>query len=282
MNEEPLNPPENSPPEDGEIRPVHGDPDAGKAEKNQAPGESPPDGGTPPEPPPETEGEAEGEEDAGETSTWIPEPDKLLCALLFASHEYLGARALREIMGDEWDTPRLRQLMRKLNRDLESSEYPFEITESDGTFRLRTLPKYFPWTRKLFKEGAPRRLSQAALETLAIVAYKQPVTKAEIESIRGVNVDGSLKTLLDKKLVDIGRRSDSLGQAFTYHTTREFTRYFGIHRVPDDLPRLSEFEGILNAQSLIPQMGPGGEVHQAESPDSQPEQLSLGMEREKN
>jgi segregation and condensation protein B len=111
------------------------------------------------------------------------------------------------------------------------------------------------------------------------VAYKQPVTKAEIESIRGVNVDGSLKTLLDKKLIDIGRRSDSLGQAFTYHTSREFMRYFGINRVPDDLPRLSEFEGILNAQSLIPQMGPDGEVHEAERPDPEPEQLSLGMER---
>jgi len=217
--------------------------------------------------------EAEEEETA---PAWIPEPDRLLCSLLFASHEYQTARGLREIMGDEWDTPRLRQLVRKLNRDFESSSLPFEVVEIDGTFRLRTLSQYFPWTRKLFKDASPRRLSQAALETLAIVAYKQPITKAEIESIRGVNVDGSLKTLLDKKLVDIGRRSDSLGQAFTYHTTRDFLRYFGISRMPDDLPRLSEFEGILNAQSLIPQMGTDGEVHEVVRVE-EPEQMMLGM-----
>jgi segregation and condensation protein B len=229
-------------------------------------------------------GENGGESDEGdaveETPVWIPEPDKLLLSLLFASHEYLDARGLREIMGPEWDTPRLRMLVRKLNRELEASETPFEIAETEGSFRLRTLPKYFPWTRKLFKEGAPRRLSQAALETLAIVAYKQPVTKAEIESIRGVNVDGSMKTLLDKKLIDIGRRSDALGQAFTYHTTRDFMRYFGISRVPDDLPRLSEFEGILNAQSLIPQMGTDGEIHEVVRDDESGngEQLTLGMD----
>lgn len=225
---------------------------------------------------------ADGEEDEAEDAepVWTPEPDKLLLSLLFASNEYLDARGLREIMGPEWDTPRLRQLVRKLNRDLEAGELPFEVVEAEGTFRLRTLPKYYPWTRKLFKEGAPRKLSQAALETLAIVAYKQPVTKAEIEAIRGVNVDGSMKTLLDKRLIDIGRRSDALGQAFTYHTTREFMRYFGINRVPDDLPRLSEFEGILNAQSLIPQMDGSGELREAVQPDEAPdaEQLTLGME----
>lgn len=208
---------------------------------------------------------------------WTPPPDKLLLSLLFASHEYLDGRALREIMGPEWDLTRLRRLARDLNAGFEASEMPLEIAESDGTFRLRTRPQYYPWTRKLFKDGAPRRLSQAALETLAIVAYKQPVTKAEIESIRGVNVDGSMKTLLDRRLIDIGRRSDALGQAFTYHTTRDFLRYFGIHRVPDDLPRLSEFEGILNAQALIPQMGPDGETQAAEAAEPDPEQMALGM-----
>lgn len=216
-------------------------------------------------------------EDVDAAPVWVPEADKLLLSLLFASHEYLDARSLREIMGPEWDTPRLRQLVRKLNREFEAGDMPFEIAETEGTFRLRTLPKYFPWTRKLFKDSAPRRLSQAALETLAIVAYKQPVTKAEIESIRGVNVDGSMKTLLDKRLIDIGRRSDALGQAFTYHTTREFMRYFGISRVPDDLPRLSEFEGILNAQSLLPQMDAEGEAHVMEQGEPDPEQMSLGM-----
>ena len=252
---------------------------------NGAPSADATDAGTAPEPesgtPEESGTAAEDGEDAEDAEpVWTPEPDKLLLSLLFASQDYLDARGLREIMGPEWDTPRLRQLVRRLNRELESGDLPFEVAETEGTFRLRTLPKYYPWTRKLFKEGAPRKLSQAALETLAIVAYKQPVTKAEIEAIRGVNVDGSMKTLLDKRLIDIGRRSDALGQAFTYHTTRDFMRYFGISRVPDDLPRLSEFEGILSAQSLIPQMDEGGELREAERPDDGPdaEQLTLGMD----
>lgn len=215
------------------------------------------------------------EEEAPGAPEWTPPPDKLLLSLLFASNEYLDGKALREIMGPEWDLNKLRRLVRDLNSGFDASELPFEIAEVDGTFRLRTRPQYYPWTRRLFKDGAPRRLSQAALETLAIVAYKQPVTKAEIEAIRGVNVDGSLKTLLDRRLIDIGRRSDTLGQAFTYHTTREFLRYFGINRVPDDLPRLSEFEGILNAQTLIPQMGPDGEAQVLEAGEPDPEQLSL-------
>ena len=219
------------------------------------------------------------EEEAEAAPEWTPPPDKLLLSLLFASNEYLDGRALREIMGAEWDLAKLRRLVRDLNTGFESAEMPFEIAETDGTFRLRTRPEYYPWTRKLFKDGAPRRLSQAALETLDIVAYKQPVTKAEIESIRGVNVDGSMKTLLDRRLIDIGRRSDALGQAFTYHTTRDFMRYFGISRVPDDLPRLSEFEGILNAQSLIPQMSPDGEAQAVETGEPDPEQMSLGMDR---
>lgn len=220
----------------------------------------------------------EEEEDGEILSAWTPAPEKLLCAVLFASQEYQTARSLREILGEQWDVAHLRQMVKSLNRGFEASDLPFEITEVESSFRIRTLPKYFPWVRKLFKDSSPRRLSQASLETLAIVAYKQPITKAEVESIRGVNVDGSIKTLLDKKLIDIGKRSDALGHAFTYNTTREFLRYFGISHVPEDLPRLSEFEGILNAQSLIPQLGPGGEVHQMNQPEPEPEQMSLGMD----
>jgi segregation and condensation protein B len=219
----------------------------------------------------------EEEEESEIIPAWAPPPEKLLCALLFASQEYQNARTLREMLGEQWDLPRLRQLVKGLNRSLESMEMPFEVVETDGSFRMRTLPKYFPWVRKLFKDSVPRRLSQASLETLALVAYKQPITKAEIESIRGVNVDGSLKTLLDKKLIDIGKRSDGLGHAFTYHTTRDFLKYFGINRIPDDLPRLSEFEGILNAQSLIPQMGSDGEAREMQQPEPEAEQMSLGM-----
>ena len=210
-------------------------------------------------------GASEGEEEA--LPAWTPDPDKLLCALLFASQDYLGARALRDMLGEEWDVAGVRRLAREVNAKLAEQGLPFEVMEVDATFRLRTQPKYYPWVRKLFKDSYPRRLSQASLETLAIIAYKQPITKAEIESIRGVNVDGCMKSLLEKKLVDVHGRADAVGGAFTYSTTREFMRYFGINRVPDDLPRLSEFEAIVNAQALIPQVSADGTLIEKSQPD---------------
>ncbi len=223
------------------------------------------------------ENESESESDAL-CEVWTPEPDKLLLSLLFASHEYLNARGIRDIMGDDWDLSSLRRLIKTLNAKLIEQSQPFEVVEIDGTFRLRTKTEYFPWVRKLFREANPRRLSQASLETLAIIAYKQPITKAEIESIRGVNVDGCMKSLLEKKLVDVNGRTDAMGNAFTYSTTRDFMRYFGISRVPDDLPRLSEFEAIVNAQALIPQMGPNGTMVEMNQPEPEPdgEQMTLG------
>jgi segregation and condensation protein B len=215
---------------------------------------------------------AEAEE--AETA-WIPEPAHLLCALLFASNEYLSGRALKEIMGDDWDLPSLRRLVKQANKNLEEQSQPFEVFEVDGTFRIRTRTQYYPWVRRLFKDSNPRRLSQASLETLAIIAYKQPITKAEIESIRGVNVDGCMKSLLEKKLVDVNGRTDAMGGAFTYSTTREFMRYFGVNRVPDDLPRLTEFEAIVNAQALIPQIGPDGSVIEIQQQEPDGEQMSL-------
>ena len=222
-------------------------------------------------------GEAAEGEDAEEIEqVWAPEPDKLLLSLLFASHEYLSSRAIRDIMGEDWDVGSIRRLVKTVNARLEEQGMPFEVMEVDSTFRIRTRTKYFPWVRKLFREANPRRLSQASLETLAIIAYKQPITKAEIEAIRGVNVDGCMKSLLEKKLVDVNGRTDAMGNAFTYSTTRDFMRYFGISRVPDDLPRLSEFEAIVNAQALIPQVASDGTVVEMTQQDPESEQMSMG------
>jgi segregation and condensation protein B len=196
-------------------------------------------------------------------------------ALLFASQEFLSAKTLREAMGEEWDTPRLRQLVKAVNKQLLTQEQPFEVVETDATFRLRTRTEYFPWVRRLFKGQAPRKLSQAGLETLAIIAYKQPITKAEIEAIRGVNIDGALKSLLEKRFIDISRRTDAVGGAFTYCTTREFMRYFGLSRLPEDLPRLSEFEQIVNAKALIPQIAADGSVVESEQAEPDAEQMEF-------
>jgi segregation and condensation protein B len=218
---------------------------------------------------------AEAAEGEDVVTAWTPDPEKLFSALLFSSQEYLSGRILKEIMGDDWDVPSLRRLVKSVNKKFEEQEMPFEVAEVDGTFRIRTRTQYYPWVRKLFKDTNPRRLSQASLETLAIIAYKQPITKAEIESIRGVNVDGCMKSLLEKKLVDVNGRTDAMGGAFSYSTTREFMRYFGINRVPDDLPRLSEFEAIVNAQALIPQIASDGTIVEVSQEEPDGEQMSL-------
>ena len=256
------------------------DPDADPALPDSQPGAALADG---PQDGPDGDEEAlrsqaeateEEESEGDDKEFWAPDPEKLLCALLFATQEYLGVRALRDILGDDWDAAGIRRLVKAVNQRFQAQGMPFEIVEVDATFRMRTLAKYYPWVRKLFKDTSPRRLTQASLETLAIIAYKQPITKAEIEAIRGVNVDGCMKSLLEKKLVDINGKSDAMGSAFTYSTTREFMRYFGISRVPDDLPRLSEFEEIVNAQALIPQVAADGTLVEMSQPDA--EQLTLG------
>lgn len=197
------------------------------------------------------------EEDEG--NSFVPESKALLKALLFASPEYIPMATLREILGGP-DANQIRVLLKEIQKELFAAGEPFEIQEINRTYLMRTKSEYYPWIRKLYREAGARKLSQAALEILALVAYKQPITKAEIEEIRGVNVDGPLRGLLERKLIQITGKSDKIGSAFTYGTTKEFCQYFGISRVPEDLPKLAEFENLIAASNLIPQMGGEGDV----------------------
>jgi segregation and condensation protein B len=113
-----------------------------------------------------------------------------------------------------------------------------------GGYQFATLSDYAEWLGKLYKEQGRRKLSQSGVETLAIVAYKQPVTKAEIEKIRGVNCDYVLKTLLEKELLTVTGRAESVGRPLLYGTTKEFLKHFGLNDITD-LPRPREIEEIL-------------------------------------
>jgi segregation and condensation protein B len=180
---------------------------------------------------------------------------KVLLALIFASSEPLTLRKIRDVVDANLDAQTIRDVLDKANGQLAEIGMPFEAVEAAGGWRFRTREDVFPWVRRMFgQEAQARRLSQAMLETLSIVAYKQPVTKAEIESVRGVSCDGPIKSLLDRKLVALGPRSDSPGNPFTYTTTKDFLKYFGIQRLPEDLPRVQELEGLLNANQLLPQL----------------------------
>jgi segregation and condensation protein B len=113
-----------------------------------------------------------------------------------------------------------------------------------GGWQAYCRPEYSRWVKELHRGRLPARLSQAALETLAIIAYKQPIVRAEIEAIRGVDSSGVLSTLLRRDLITIAGRAPGMGRALMYRTTREFLRYFGLNFVTD-LPRLEEFAEVL-------------------------------------
>ena len=167
-------------------------------------------------------------------------PKQILEALLFAAEEPLPVRRLSAMI--EEATPALiADLVRELNAEYLRESRAFQVQEVAGGFRVVTRPEYATWVRELRGAGASPRLSQAALETLSIVAYKQPVTRAELESIRGVAVEGVLKTLVERELVRIVGREEGLGRPLLYGTTDHFLEYFGLPSL-DALPRPDELE----------------------------------------
>ncbi len=184
------------------------------------------------------------EENGGsESGSGFSEEMRILEAVLFASNELMNAAKLKTIVPGQPDVRRIRKLVTDINDRLQKERHPFEIVEMAGGFQFRTVPYYHQWVRQLYKEKAPKKLSIQALECLAVIAYKQPISKAEIEAIRGVMSDGAVKTLLERHLITIAGRSDGPGRPLLYGTTQEFLTYFGINKV-GDLPSIEEFEAI--------------------------------------
>jgi segregation and condensation protein B len=176
----------------------------------------------------------------------------LIEALVFAAKEPLTVKQMKDIYVGDGPQAYLRQLdaeeveasINELNSEYESAEKPYRIVRIAGGYQFATLSSYADWIGRLYKEQGRRKLSQSGIESLAIIAYKQPVTKADIESIRGVNCDYVLKTLLEKELVTIVGRAHAPGRPLLYGTTREFLKHFGLNEITD-LPRPREIEEIL-------------------------------------
>lgn len=168
---------------------------------------------------------------------------RILEALLFASEELLTANKIKSILPDNPDVRKIRKMVDNINAQLQKERHPFEIVEIGGGYQFRTVSYYHPWVRQIFKEKAAKKLSIQALECLAIIAYKQPISKAEIEAVRGVVSDGAMKTLLERRLVTIAGRSDKPGRPLLYSTTNEFLKYFGLNKL-EELPKIEEFEAI--------------------------------------
>jgi len=159
-------------------------------------------------------------------------------AMLFASDKPLSAEQIRPAL-DNLASAEIRKLIEELQTEYEQANRGIRVAEIAGGFMMVTATGFAPILKKLFKDRHTERLSKQALETLAIIAYKQPLTRTEIELLRNVNVDGVMKSLLDKNLIRISGRKKTPGRPLVYGTTRQFLEHFGLKSL-GDLPSILE------------------------------------------
>lgn len=183
-------------------------------------------------------------------------------ALIFASDRPITAVDIENLLKESFDTEEadfslLPNALEGVVEKYASDFYPFEVKQIGGGFQFLSKTAFYPSLAKLNGEKYTKKLSAAAMETLAIIAYKQPVTKGDIEHIRGVNSDYSIQKLLEKELIVIsGRMEDMVGKPLTYATSKSFMDYLGLNSL-DELPRLKEIIGMeevmpTNASEAMP------------------------------
>jgi len=170
----------------------------------------------------------------------VPLRAALLEALLVASSEPLAARKLAEVI--ELETSQVKEGLEFLQTRTAEEDRGYFVVEVAGKWQIRTKPLFSAAVRRL-KAAKPKRLSPAALETLAVVAYRQPIVRSDIEQIRGVDSAPTLKTLLDRGLIKIAGHQSTVGQPALYGTTEEFLKVFGLNKLPD-LPSLRELKEL--------------------------------------
>lgn len=159
--------------------------------------------------------------------------------LLFITDRPLKPSRIADVI-DGVDARRVREMILEIQSDYIRRNSAVQVVELGGGFQMSTKPEYGRWVRRLYNEKMTAKLSNAALETLAIVAYKQPITRAEMEAIRGVDVAGPLERLLERALVRVVGKKDTVGRPMVYGTTDEFLRMFGLNKI-SDLPDLQVF-----------------------------------------
>lgn len=182
----------------------------------------------------------------------VPSFRQILEALVFACDEPLTPREIIGLLDtlEEGERPRrvteesILEHIEEINRQLEETGRPFRVVKVAGGWQFATQQQYAPWLGKMLRERTKRKLSVAALESLAVIAYKQPVTKPELEAIRGVNADYVLRSLLERNLVAIVGRAASPGRPLLYGTTKEFLKHFGLNDLAE-LPKLREIDELM-------------------------------------
>ena len=180
---------------------------------------------------------------------------QLVEAFIFATDSPISLDRLSSLI--EQPKSQIRPILKQLQQQYDTMERGFYLAEVAGGYQFRTVVELAPWLRKLSKDRSPR-FSRAALETLAIIAYRQPVTRAEIEYLRGVDSGGVMKTLLDKNLLRILGKKEIPGRPLIYGTSSHFLEHFGLSALAD-LPTLKEFTALdpqlVTADPLTPDSG---------------------------
>ena len=183
---------------------------------------------------------------------------RIIEAILFTSQKPVSAKELVNFLKGAADAAKenplvscyaktkqdgIREAIEALETEYNESGRSFEVRESAAGWQLVTRADFAPWLRQLFPENRQARLSAPAMETLAIIAYRQPITRSDIEAVRGVAVDGVMQTLLDRGLARIAGRADIPGRPLLYETTQFFMEHFGLKHL-DDLPNASELRRV--------------------------------------
>jgi segregation and condensation protein B len=199
--------------------------------------------------------EVYGGEDGTAQATAARELQGIVESLLFVSQEPLSIQRLAAVIGDVSKAD-IAQALQGLGEELEREGRGIRLAEIAGGFRLVTKQEYASWIKRMDKTKSAAKLSRSALESLAIIAYKQPIVRGEIEEIRGVEASGVVRTLLERKLVRIVGRKEVPGRPIMYGTTKYFLEHFGLNDL-SQLPPLREFKELGESeQALLPMDGP--------------------------
>ena len=187
-------------------------------------------------------------EESSSVAMTAAELKPILEALIYVADEPIAEAALVTLLGKEHQEG-IREGLRLLQEHYQSADCGLEIKEVAGGYKMATKAEHHEWVRKYVKHHTPpTKLSLASLETLAVIAYRQPITVPEIQDVRGVNAVSVLKTLLDKKLITTSGRKNVIGRPILYRTTKEFLVHFGLKNL-DELPSLEEFEDLARSAS---------------------------------
>ncbi len=168
------------------------------------------------------------------------ETKKIVEALLFAVHEPISVHKISEAV-EGTDAKQIKEIIQQLREEYDTNDRAFQIEEIANGFQLLSRPEYHGWISKIRKKTSEAKLSQAAIETMAIIAYKQPIIRAEVEAIRGVQSGQMIRTLIEKGLVKITGRDEVLGRPLLYGTTKMFLEHFGL-KSTKDLPKVEELD----------------------------------------